>query len=297
MKLISVDYIPRKFDINLYFDTSTGKIIELDDVDDVLNYETEKVFENYYRNLKNDKLIDIENRLMHEYIAPKIEEFLNILWDKPQMKQRDALDYINKVKYKGPYNLASLATIVKEYPTEYKHIARTTIDTVKGFDYKISVSDIDKLVLDEEDLVNISETLSIPSTQELYLENFIHKLIKYLYSVILESREYNNYINKSIDKQMPKIEKELMEAYDDYKNKNYNKCQLKKATDIVNLYDFVLKKNLVSWLDKGNKITMITSMKYVDDKVYLNSGEESFTILKYDIVKMRRDGNRFTIVV
>ena len=295
--IVNIEKIPRRFGIDLYFDKETGNIITLADVDEVLEYETEKIFEDYYTNLKTDRLTKEENKLMHSYVLAKAKEFLSIVVDKPYMKQRDALEYLSKQRCDAPFNLGIIGTVIKEYPKEYKDILTGVLDKMGAFDLNVSIDDIDKYVLDEETLVNLSETLSIPATKELYIDNFINKLIKYIYSVVLDTVEYNTYLNTKLDELMPTIDKELVEAYDKYKFDNFENYQLKKATDIVNLYDFVLNNKYVSWLDKGNKIYMITSMKYVEDKVYLFSDICSMTILKYDIKEMYREGERFTIVV
>lgn len=295
--IVNVEKIPRRFGIDLYFDKETGEVITLADVDEVLEYETEKVFEEYYANLKSDKLLKVENELMHRYVLERVEKFLSILSSKPFMKQRDALEYLEKTSCDYPFSIGTLGTIIKEYPKEYKEIVDTTLERIKGFSSNISINDIDKAVLDEETIVNLSETLSIQATRELYIENFTNKIIKYLYSVILDSAEYQKYLDHKLDELMPSIDQELMDAYDKYKYEKFDEFQLKKATDIVNLYDFVLENKLVSWLDKGSKIYMVTYMKFVEDKVYLLSGDDSITLSKHDIKEMYREGERFTIIV
>ena len=295
--IVNIDKIPRRFGIDLYFDKETGNVISLSDVDEVLEYETEKIFEDYYTNLKTDRITKEENKIMHSYIVGRVEKFFSILLNKPFMKQRDALEYLNKQKGIYPFTVDILEAIVKEYPKEYKDILNSVIEKIKSFDLNTSISDIDKAVLDEETIVNLSETLSIPATKELYIDNFINTLIKHLYTKVLDTVEYNTYLNNKLEEVMPVVDKELIEAYDKYKYENFDVCQLKKATDIVNLYDFVLENKYVSWLDKGNKIYMVTYMKYVEDKIYLFSGNDCMTILKYDIKEMYREGERFTVVV
>lgn len=297
MKMLDVMKIPKKFNKDLYFNTKTNEVIKFEDVDDVLEYETDLVFEHRFAKERARRFSELENKLMHDYIYARVKDYFDILYKREYMKQRDALDFLTTQETVKPFDIDILVLLVKEYPKDYKEVIDMTLDKIKSFDGTVYLDSIESGVLDDETVETISETLSQPKIKELLKENYVNKMIKFIYLTVLKTDEYDEYLDKTLKELTPKVEEELSRDYDNYKFDNYDEEQKEVAGDIINLFDYVFDNKLISWIDNGKYITMVTSTVYSEDKIYFNTGKDQVIVNKEDIKEMIREGNTFMVVI
>lgn len=275
--------IPNNFNIKNYINLKTNEVFNFEDVEDVLNYETEKIFENYYNDIKQDKLFNLTNNLMHRLVYEKAQEYLDILLTGEYFKQRDALNYLESVKIPRPFNKAILADLVKNYPKSYKTIIQRVLNEIKAFKDEISIDYIESLVMDEDDLLDLTQTLSVTKAKETIVNNYINNLILYLYNSVINEKGFDSYIDKEVASRMPKIEEELVKEYDKYRYKKFDTYQQDIRQEIVNLYDYTIGKCRIQWLDINNRIYLVKCVDMAGSKITLVSEKNTFVVNRSDI--------------
>ncbi|MBO7614986.1 MAG: hypothetical protein J6T15_04760 [Bacilli bacterium] len=298
---IEINKMPRVINKNTYFNLGSNKSIDVENLEEVINLETQYAFEKYKENIKEEKLEVEKNKAMHEYILDKVKSLYKPLLDNDYMKQRDAISFVSG-KAEEPFNDTLLENIVKDHPKDYKEIIKGVIDIIEGFDGTIDYSEIKKRVLKDSDIDLMSGLIVKSQVNSFIVKSYIDRLVCLLYDIVLATDTYEEYIEKKIVEKTPKVERSVERQFKQYKFSNIEEIEEESANNLINLFDYVLGSKLVNWVDTGRTIIYAnngyTTVNTDSGVIYkFRSGNEIISIPSEDIVKINREGKDFTVVL
>ena len=300
---MELDYsrLPNKFDDKLYFNVLNNKVLTLNDVDEVLLYETDLIYDKFYKDEKVKALEKFENNIWRDIILDDVLKLKPIVDELfIYNNQRLALESLDKKWSSLPFKTLIpkeiIGELIKSFPKCFNEVYKSLCDTIELFD-NVSLSDIEDKVFSDELLEHIQETLSKVKAEEVYKENFISRVIEVLYQIYSSSEEVNLVVSDKVKEQMKAFEVDLRKRYDKYRQATYDTNQEFIANSIINLVDYVFNYGDIFWIDDGKYVYMVTSLMSNGDKLVVESDRIKFDVVKEDIDYVVREGSAFKLIL